>query len=182
MASDEKRNEALVKIMEGERLLRDGDHVAALAAPTEAISLRPDLASAYLDRSQTYRYLDRHKEAHDDYRFYYSRKTPPSLWKSWVGRIKCRLGAHRGHWEYKSPTECYQDKICHRCSARLERSEFSLDHIPSGEWIFSHDGKCDQLEKCPRCNRRFGPKKENHDNWGTRTTCTRCGDIDLGPG
>ncbi len=99
----------------------------------------------------------------------------------WLMAVVCRVGIHKGLWEYAAERDCTQGRECERCGSVHVRARHQR------EWRYIRAGSCEQVRKCGRCNDANGEKtshkwEEDYDietRWwqGSRDghLCLRCG-------
>ena len=92
----------------------------------------------------------------------------------WLMAVVCRVGIHKGLWEYAAEGDCTQGRECARCGCVSVRSRHQR------EWRFVRDRACQQIRNCERCNVPNGDRTR-HENWskswdveGTSKMAHRC--------
>ncbi len=96
---------------------------------------------------------------------------------TWYATVLCRVGIHRGQWEYVAEGQCTQIRICGRCGATKARTKHQRT------WRYVKGGACEQVRICKRCEAVTGDRTK-HEEWGASYTvgrntdahrCKRCG-------
>ena len=75
----------------------------------------------------------------------------------WLMAVLCRVGLHRGPWEYAAEGNCTQGRECGRCGSVHVRTRHQH------EWRYTADHKCNQIQACWRCNDVADRRTEHHD-------------------
>lgn len=75
-----------------------------------------------------------------------------------IKKVGCKIGVHSGAWEYQSPDQCLQLRICELCGTESKREE----HV-WGKWDYLYDRDCRQLCLCHRCGEE---KVRTEHQWG----------------
>ena len=99
----------------------------------------------------------------------------------WLMAVVCRVGIHKGLWEYAARRDCTQGRECARCGCVSVR----LNHQRG--WFYVRDRACEQIRSCGRCKVADG-KRTSHEwseSWDLETSwwqgdreahrCLRCG-------
>lgn len=99
--------------------------------------------------------------------------------KGWIGKAKCRLGAHAGDWAYAATQDCTLLRICSRCGAASHRTRHCW-----AAWEYRTAADCQQARRCDRCDE--SQERVTHE-WGQARyqaegscdrmqVCLRCGE------
>ena len=108
----------------------------------------------------------------------------PRAGAPWYKAIFCRVGLHKGPWEYAAEGHCTQTRECSRCGAIKARTKHQC------EWRYVSDGRCEQVRPCTWCEVVSGNRIEHSwsESWQEESRwwdgekrahrCTRCGDIE----
>jgi hypothetical protein len=96
----------------------------------------------------------------------------------WHRTALCRVGIHKGQWEFMVERLCDQLRTCERCVTAHVRTKHQR------EWRYVADRTCAQIKTCCRCDGRSGNRTRHQ--WGVtysidrRTDaheCNRCGEV-----
>ena len=102
----------------------------------------------------------------------------------WLMAVVCRVGIHRGLWEYAAKRDCTQGRECARCGCVSVRSRHHR------EWQYLQDRSCLQIRNCERCNVPNGERTRHEwsesweidpGRWGSDREahrCLRCGEVE----
>ena len=94
--------------------------------------------------------------------------------KDALSRGMCRVGLHRGDWNYVTEGKCSQMRECRGCESIHERTKHKR------EWVYTRAGSCSQVKRCLRCNISEG-HRSHHPSWsnisGSRERCDRCSEV-----
>jgi hypothetical protein len=92
----------------------------------------------------------------------------------WHARFLCRVGIHRGTWQYRIDGNCGQLRMCRGCGITSLRTKHQR------QWQYVKERSCEQVKTCLRCGEK-GWKRIKHV-WGPTYSvgskdahnCTRC--------
>ncbi len=98
----------------------------------------------------------------------------------WYVKVLCRVGIHRGRWEYVAEGHCTQMRECLPCGATKVRTRHKR------EWRYTGESTCKQARVCGRCD-ASDKNRTRHEKWGKSYSvgqdtdahrCERCGVVE----
>ena len=98
----------------------------------------------------------------------------------WYAATLCKVGLHRGTWEFAAPGNCTQTKTCERCGTTNVRTKHRH------EWLYKGERTCAQAKTCIRCA-AVSRSRTHHEEWGdaydagrdeSGHRCLRCGTVE----